>query len=85
MKLLHSSGGEDSIKPLPDNRKRGKSDVRQHCKQLEMLLKKTAAKHVKYTQAVVASSNLRTNVRPFLALRYLGDMTSLSFVRLRFL
>src|SRR5450755_2616596 len=35
---------------LPNNRKIGKSDVRQHCKPLEMILKKTASKHIKYAQ-----------------------------------
>jgi len=48
---------------LPDNRKIGKSDVRRHCKPLEVILKKTAEKHAKYAKAVLTPLCFGTKVR----------------------
>ena len=42
-------------------------------KPLEMILKKTTEKHVKYAQAVFTPLNVGTNVRSFLFFAYLGD------------
>jgi hypothetical protein len=61
---------------LPDTRKRGKSDVKQLYRSLEMMLKKTAYKHVKSAHTVLTLLNFGAKVRSFLVFASTGDTSS---------